>query len=266
MIQRTRRIVVALDPAAPRAEAFEALLALCDAADADVTALFIEDDNLLRLAALPGAVEIRIQPGAAPHVLDPAAMLAQLERRAEQMRSTCQRAALDLKLRAHFSVVRGDVLAELLRAAADADILVVGRSLRSAGTRTWLGAAPERLVAALRTAGRAPALMFVHEPWHSGRSVALLDDPGEFGARALQLASALARREGLPLEHVSLTAGAEGDAGAAGGRDDRMNALRRYCARQDPRVLVVPMSDTVSDALDLAALLADLPTSILLSP
>lgn len=290
---RNHRIVVALDPAAPRDETFEAILALYDAADADITALFIEDENLLRLAALPGVVEVRALPGGGARPFDQHALRDQLDRRAAQVRETCERAALTLKLRSRFLIVRGDVMTSLAGACVDAELLVVGRSLRSAGLRTWLGAAPERLAGfwqrTTHPAPRPPALMFVHEPWRSGRSVMVLDDGDASGARAVHLAEALAAREGLPLERLLLRP-AEGAAATAriivhadrdGGRRegaeegelsaqppgaDSTAALRAHCARADPRVLVLPLGARLLDVVDLDALLADLPTSLVLSP
>lgn len=268
------RIVIALDPAAPRDEVFEAILALYDAADADITALFIEDDNLLRLASLPGVVEIRALPGSGARPFDLDALRDQLDRRAAEVRATCERAAMTMKLRSRFTIVRGDVVTSLAGACVDAELLVVGRSLRSAGLRTWLGAAPERLARVWPGSARpgpgpsAPALMFVHEPWRSGRSVMVLDGDDASAARALRLAQALAAREGLPLERLALgTSPAAGASNAAPAHEaDATAELRDRCARSDPRVLVLPLGARLLERIDLDALLAELPTSIVLSP
>lgn len=252
-----RRIVVAPDPAAPRDDVFQALLAVCDAADADITTLFVEDDNLLRLAALPGSVEIRTVPAPSSRRLDPDALRAQYDQRAGEIRARSEHAALALRLHTRFAVVRGDVPTELARAGAGADVLVIGRAQRSAGVRTWLGVAPERLLALLHPSPPPPALLFVHEPWRSGRCVTVLDSGDPAGARARTLAAAVARREQLPLEVLEVL----DERGTSG-----PESLRRMCIRRAPRVLVMPLALAGDGGLDAAAMVRDLPTSLLLVP
>jgi len=249
------RVVVALDPGAPRDEAFEAVAALLDPARTELTALFIEDDNLTRLATLPGVREVRTGPEPRTRSLDPAALDRQLAERAARIRRTCERAAARQRLRlADFLVRRGEVLAELERAARDTELLVVGRSLRSAAARSWLGATPERVTDRL---GSAPAggLLFVHEPWRTGTSVLLLAGVGtaDDSERALEQARTLAAAEALPLHRLD---------DPALGVD--VAALADACARTDARVLVLPRS-AVADATALARLLAELPASVLLT-
>lgn len=249
------RVVVALDPAAPRDEPFEALAALLDPERIEVTALFVEDDNLARLAALPGAQEVRRGPAPRRAALDSASLQQQLSRRAERVQRTCERAAERWRLRVdHFLVRRGEVLAELEQAAREAELLVVGRSLHSAASRSWLGAGPERLGTAL-TGERAPrGVLFVHEPWRTGSSVLTVEDGSRGGARARNLASALAETERLPLRTFD-----------AHGAKPRPEVLARACAETDARVLVLPRTIVGRGAEDVAALVAELPASVLLT-
>ena len=247
------RVVVALDPGAPRDEAFEAVAALLDPAHTELTALFIEDDNLTRLAALPGAREVRAGPVPRTLALDVVGLERQLTERAARVRRTCERAAARQRLRlAGFLVRRGEVLAELERAARDAELLVVGRSLRSAAARSWLGATPEQVTGRL---GSSPAggLLFVHEPWRTGTSVLVLAAEGGGRARALEQARALATAGALPLRSL------EDPALVAD-----VAALAAACTEADARVLVLPRS-AVTDAGALARLLAELPASVLLT-
>jgi hypothetical protein len=253
---RALRVVVALDPGAPRDEAFEAVAALLDPARAEVTALFIEDDNLARLAALPGVREVRSGPEPRTRALDPVALERQLTERAARVRRTCERAAARQRLQlARFLIRRGEVLAELERAARDSELLVVGRSLRSAASRSWLGAAPEHVTNRLHRTN-AGGILFVHEPWRTGTTVLVLADGGaddESGRRAVEQARMLTAAEALPLrtlEDPTLV--------------NDVAALAAACSDADARVLVLPRS-AVADAGALARLLAELPASVLLT-
>lgn len=251
------RAVIALDPAAPLAEVFEALIALSERAPPEVEVVFIEDDNLLRLASLPGMVEVTGFAASAPRALPPDRLRMQLDERAARIRRACDQARLELRLQSRFTILRGEVVDSLLQAAAGADLLVVGRSLRSAGLRTWLGAAPERLAARLATTEGAASLMFVHEPWRTGRCILRIDPPdGEAAALPRRLAVGLGRGEDLPVEAVVLPT--EGDPAALN------HWLRERCSRLDPRVLVLPLTG-VGERLELTALLEDLPASVLIS-
>ena len=253
MNTRAVRVVVALDPAAPRDEAFEALAALLDPERIVVTALFIEDDNLARLAALPGAREVRHGPVPRLAAFDAANLERQFGQRADRVRRTCEVAAARLRLHLeHFHVRRGEVLAELERAGEEAELLVVGRSLRSAAARSWLGANPEYLGG---TGEKAPGgILFVHEPWRTGTSVLVVDDGGRGGSRARSFAEALAEAEHLPLRSVD-----------ARGAKPRRERLIRACEEADARVLVLPRAIVRRDAGELATLVADLPASVLLT-
>jgi hypothetical protein len=269
-----RRVLLALDPAAPRTEVFDAIAALVDPANVEVTGLFVEDDALLRLSSLPFAVEIR--RGGPPRALDAAALQAQLEERARTIRAAFEAAARSRHLRARFTVTRGEVVAELLRAAAEADVLVIGRSFRSAGVRTWLGAALERLGEAPPAAGPRSepvlrtSLLFVHEPWAEGSRVLLLDDGSEAGAAARERAEGLARGEGLGLEVRRLGSEGEGPPpllppGEAPAPERGLAALRDLCRRLDVRVLVLPDTPALHGVLDVPALVRDLPASVILA-
>ena len=274
-----RRVLLALDPAAPRMEVFDAIAALVDPASVEVTGLFVEDDALLRLSSLPFAVEIR--RGGLPRALNAATLQAQLEERARTMRAAFEDAARSRHLRARFTVTRGEVVAELLRAAAEADVLVIGRSFRTAGTRTWLGAALERLGAPTPHGAAPPqetgtagavrtSLLLVHEPWAEGSRVLLLDDGSAAGAAARERAEELARGEDLALEVRRLAGEPEGappllPPGAEHSPARGLAALRELCRRLDVRVLVLPDTPALHAAVDVPTLVRDLPASVILA-
>lgn len=290
--RRTRRILIALDPAAPRRDPFEPVAALGRAHGAELTGLFVEDANLLRLATLPFAQEIRPGPDPdAPRSIDRAQIEAQLRTRAEEVRRAFEEGAAHLRMRYRFNVRRGDVLDELAAAAHEAEMLVIGRSVRSAGARTWLGVRFDRLAQAAERAG--VSLVFVREPWASGSRVLTLWDASEGAVRALETANAFA-----DAERLALTVAVVGDDAASRDRHatelqrhlDQMadettdemadklttdaevrdagaleaGLLRALCTETDARVLILPSELARESRLALGELLTHLPTSLVL--
>lgn len=257
-----RRILIALDPAAPRRDALEAVASLCRQSQAELTAVFIEDANLSRLATLPFAREIRMT-GVGSRTLDSNLLRLQLDACAREFEQVFEQARNRLRTQVRFLRLRGDVLTELQRAAANADLLVVGRSLQSAGLRTWLGVPPERLVEAVAQSPAPVSLLFVDEPWATGRSVLLVDDGSAAAQRAAEQAAAIAEADELPLEACRLEArNADYDEPdpLPGVRD--LDALRRLCAERGPRLLVLPDTPAIRAQIDLRELLGDLPASV----
>lgn len=260
----TRRILIALDAAAPRRDALDAVAALYREAALEIAGIFIEDDNLARLATLPFAREIRLS-GQASAGFDAALLRRQLDARAAEFEGIFHSARTSLRRPVSFRVLQGDVLMALREAAAETDLVVVGRSLVRAGLRTWLGVAPEQLLEALTGHPHPVGLLFVHEPWTSGRCVMVLDDGSEAAGRAKEQAQAMACADGLPLEFCRL-AGSEVDADYDEAEPlpaiADLEELRRHCQTRDPRLLVLPDSPALRQRIDLRELLCDLPASV----
>ena len=120
---KARRIVVALDGAAPGTAALEAAAALAARLRAELVIVFVEDVDLLHLAALPFAREIGF-PSAASRELDVAAMERLLRLRAEEARSLVAALAERTPLTWSFEVTRGPLTEALLAAAAEAELVV----------------------------------------------------------------------------------------------------------------------------------------------
>ena len=120
-----RRVVVALDASARSREAARAAAALARALEAELAGLFVEDENLLRLAALPFA---RHQPvsGGPARPLDLGAVEAQLRGLASAARQELERAAASVDVRWTFEVRRGPLPGEALEAARGTDLLLLG--------------------------------------------------------------------------------------------------------------------------------------------
>jgi nucleotide-binding universal stress UspA family protein len=141
-----RRIMVALDASKHSLAALEAASELADALKAELMGIFVEDINLLHLAGLPFAREIRYlslleQP------LSSVDMERALRVQAAQIRQTLASVAARRQLRWSFRVLRGRVAAELLTAAQEADILALGRASSATTRRVRLGATARIVVA-----------------------------------------------------------------------------------------------------------------------
>jgi nucleotide-binding universal stress UspA family protein len=149
---KIRRIVVGLDFAPHSRPALEAAAALAGALDADLEALFVESDELHRLAGLPFARELGVSSAAA-RPMDPAVLERTLQAHAREARRALAEVAAPRSLRWSLRVTRGSVAEEIIAASAGADLTVVG-------SKRW---APE----AARLARGAPATILVLPP--SGR-------------------------------------------------------------------------------------------------
>lgn len=128
-----RRILVGIDTSASSLAALEAALALAADHGAKVEGLFVEDLNLIRLAQLPFARQV-ISLGGHSRQVGLRDMEQQLRIQADEARGALAESAYQYGVRWSFRVVRGDISAELIRAARDADLIILGRSGLS-GTR-----------------------------------------------------------------------------------------------------------------------------------
>jgi hypothetical protein len=145
------RVIAALDASCHDAAALTTAVEVAARLDVEVTGLFIEDVNLIRLAALPMVRHIAIgSAAAAPFNVE------QLE---ADLRTLAARAAAELESAAarqgvkwSFRVVRGLPAAELTTATMTYDLLVVGATRALAGVPSRLGSP---LQAAVRRAGRS---------------------------------------------------------------------------------------------------------------
>lgn len=122
---RIRRILVALDASAPSLAALEAAAAMAAGAETELVGLFVEDENLLRLAGLPFASELDLVSGIA-RTLAPTAMEQQLRAQARRARERLEQAATRFSVNWKFQVARGQVAAQLMMAGLQADVIALG--------------------------------------------------------------------------------------------------------------------------------------------
>ena len=260
-----RRILVALDPATPRSEIFSALAALLEEPGAELRGLYIEDERLFRLASLPFAREVRTSlPG--PRAFSVTELQRDVAESATQLRQAFETEARRMRIRHSFRVRRGDVLRVIQSEATENDLLVIGRSIKSAGTRTWHGVTVARIVER-----PASSMLFVNEPWESGHAVAVLMDSSHGARKGLDMGARIAERGGLDLT-VLMLPGEEVLEAIPKNAEQRTlsevdNAgVAQLCRELDARVLILADSKPVHRHIDLAALIETLPTSIILVP
>jgi hypothetical protein len=167
------RVLLALESTAASMASMasiEVALRLAVAMQAEVAGVFVEDADLMRLAALPFTQETGFVSGA-QRPLVPADVESTLRRRAEQARRSLADLASASRVRWSFRITRGKLLVEVLAAVDRDDVVVAG----------------EGRLAQLRVSG-------VTE--RGGGTVAALFDEGDTGDRVL--AAALSLAQGQP--------------------------------------------------------------------
>jgi len=185
---RIRRILVALDASPHSLSALRAAAELAAELRADLVGVFVEDVNLVRLAALPATREIG-QISARILELDERTMTRQLRSLAQRAEQALAREAGRLQVSWSFRVSRGTIGAELWGAASEADLVVMGRTGWSAGRRAGssveavLASGTRRTLVIGKGARLQPSLLAVHD----GTGMA---------DRALQTAALLAKSKG----------------------------------------------------------------------
>ena len=135
-----RRILVALDASHESRAALSTAADLARQLDAELMGLFVEDIDLLNLAALPFSREIPVLSLSGRN-LD----LARTERELRAGAAAARRALAAMAERRHlqwsFRVVRGRVDTELLTASREADLITVDQRARQLSARAQLGSA-----------------------------------------------------------------------------------------------------------------------------
>lgn len=149
---RIERILVALDASPHSLAALAAATDLAAALGAELTGVFVEDDDLVRMASLPFATEISLFSGEA-RGLAPASIKRGMRAQAARARRALIRRASRMGLRWRFEVIRGDIAERLLARAEGADIVIVGRASWTEGRR--IGSTVRSLI----ELGRRPTLI-----------------------------------------------------------------------------------------------------------
>ena len=122
-----RRILIALDASPHSLAALRAAAELAADLDAELVGIFVEDINLLRLSELPLAREVAIYTTSTRRL-----SRKEIERQLRSQARMAQRALEEVARRRHlrwtFQVSQGVIASELLAAAEETDIILMGNS------------------------------------------------------------------------------------------------------------------------------------------
>lgn len=147
---QVRRIVVALDASLRSLAALQAAAEIAAVWHAELLGLFVEDAELLRLASTPAAIRF-LYPSGSEEPLNALFIESELRALAEQARRALAAAAERAHVRWSFRIVRGDVSAEVLLAAAEADLLTLGGGGWSIARRLGLGSTARAAISGARS-------------------------------------------------------------------------------------------------------------------
>lgn len=132
------RILVALDASPASFAALEAAAELAADFGAELVGLFVEDVNLLRIAEISFTQEVGFF-SATSRRLEIRHVQRQFRSQASRAEQALRQAAEQAGVNWSFRVVRGVIAAELLTAASDTDLVIMGRMGWSARGRKRLG-------------------------------------------------------------------------------------------------------------------------------
>jgi hypothetical protein len=185
MSEAIARIFVALDAAAEPRAAIDTAVRLAASAKVPLHAVFVEDEDLLSLAALP--IARQIVPGLGTAQIVGEEIELQLRASAARVRDLLVIAAQARAIEFSFEIVRGDAKA-VLSLASESDLVIAGARARPiAGHFRVEG----RWLAAVDHAA-GPVLLTHDESNTSGGVVALIHDRTPGSARLLCAAARLA--------------------------------------------------------------------------
>jgi nucleotide-binding universal stress UspA family protein len=181
------RILVALDASPHSLAALRAAAELAADLDAELVGIFVEDINLLRLSDLPLASEVTIYTTTSRR-LNRQEIERQLRSQARMAQRALEEIARRRRVRWSFQVAQGIIASELLAAAADTDIILLGKSGWS--QRRRLGSTTRVIVT------QAPNQIFIlQEGAHLGLPVGVLYDGSPNAQKSLVAAANLLRRQ-----------------------------------------------------------------------
>jgi len=199
--EKIQHILVAVDASPPSFAALEAATELAATLGAELIAVFVEDITLLHLAESPFAIEIGLSSGSIRR-LSTQQMQRQLRAQANRVRRRLHRLADSWEIRSSFKVARGAIDAELIAAASEADLVILGRMGWSGSRR--LGSTAQ----AMASQRQRPVLI------HASRAklkpqILIIYDGSESAQRALTMAAGLVAGQKGFLTVAILAAGEE---------------------------------------------------------
>jgi nucleotide-binding universal stress UspA family protein len=196
-----RRILVALDASAHSLAALQAAADLAERLDAELQGLFVEDIHLLRLSEHPLAREVTFF-SAQPRLFDRQNAELQLRTQAREARRALERLAVRGGLRWSFRVSQGSIPDEILVAAGEADLVILGKAGWSGRRR--LGSTARAIV----YQASCPAL-FLQKGASLSLPVVAVYDGTDQARRAVAFGATMLRERAGYLTVIILASGAE---------------------------------------------------------
>ena len=229
-----RRVLVALDSSTAGSQTLEIAAGLAAASACELSGLFVEDQDLLRLAGLPFAREVQLAR-AMSRALEPQRLLQDLRAQAALARAAIAEQATLHQVSWSFEVVQGRSEEAVLLAAAAGDIIAMARGF---GPLAQVGRFGQR-VRLIAAGAPGPLLLAGEQAGIIGGGpgpVLLPYDASAAAEHMLDIAADLARARHEPLEVMLLGDAAERGSevearlfAAAG--DRRLPALRLWTPR-----------------------------------
>jgi hypothetical protein len=205
------RMVIALCAGGTSRSGLATAAQIAAAMGLDIEGLFIEDEELLGLAALPFVTELT--PGSAvARPMEPARLEKEMRAAAGALQQALERAARMTRANWRFASVRGEIGAVLSTAAASGDVVAV---LEPAGA---LNRATRAAVQLRRAAIRSPAsVLYVPDAanWRHGTVVAVIGAEKNDNAEVLRKAVSIAAASKQQLLVFESTGARAEDAGLA---------------------------------------------------
>jgi nucleotide-binding universal stress UspA family protein len=184
-----KRILVALDASQQSASALRAALDIADRLGAELEGLFVEDADVRRLAEMSFTREIGFFSGKRRR-LDVQRLTVQLRAQAGRMERYFDFISRQTGVKCRFRVVRGEVAREILTAAADADVVILGKDAWSAVETGEVGPVVREVLNRLGTSA-----LVLQAPARLDLPMLAVYDGSELAEKALAAAVALTREE-----------------------------------------------------------------------
>lgn len=248
---KIEHVLVALDGSPQSRAALQAATNLAAILGADVTGVFVEDQNLIRMAELPFAREVRWFSGE-PRAMAPRALKRSLRAQAARVRKELIQRAESLGLAWQFERRLGHTIEVLLARARQADIVVLGRASQRA--RRKVGSTAQALI---RAPG-SPTLILPEDAQLPAR-ILVLYDGSSIAEHVLQAGAALAANFG---QGISVLIVAPDKPSAAGLQQECAEKLRGFQLQADYRWLVSPSRGDLARALEVVGAIAVVPPLI----
>jgi nucleotide-binding universal stress UspA family protein len=202
-LARFRRIVVALDGQSADPTAMEQAVALAARMHGELMAVFVEDIDLVRLSQ-HGSISAFSTFGAARRDLPTDSLRDALRLQAARLRRAVEEAAARRQVKCVFQVCQGRLLAEVLRAATNDDLVVIGWP-SGERTKPWTGTPPPPAVVAQALAeARARSVLLLHPRGATGGPVVVAFDDSEAAWHGLAVAAQVAEQDGGAINVVLL--------------------------------------------------------------